>query len=87
MISLASDLLIEQLDDELVVWEPRLRQLHRLDATASLVLAVISEGPISLDGLLSEIQEAVRGVSSARLRSDVESLVAQLTDLGLILSA
>ena len=74
-------LLTQQLDGELVLYDPNRDVVHNLNATARLVWEHC-DGELDLDGLIMEITDRY-GVSSERARRDVEHLLKQFQDLGL----
>ncbi len=71
-----------EVDGETVVYDERRKQVHLLNPTASLVWSAI-DGRASLDQIAGELSGAF-GAEPAVVRSDVQELVRELTELGLL---
>ena len=72
----------EEIDGERVIWDPLTGQLARLDRIGSLVWTSL-DGTVTTEELASELSAAF-DASPADVFADVEYLVRQLSDMGLL---
>jgi PqqD family protein of HPr-rel-A system len=77
-----SSLPFQKLNDETLVVDPRTRQVHLLNPTATRVWELL-EAPRTPDALLGLLTEEFEAGADA-LRADVEALLADLSAKGLI---
>jgi len=77
-----SSLPFQKLDDETLVVDPRTREVHLLNATATRVWDLL-EAPLTPDALLALFLDEFDAPAEA-LRADVEALLAELGAKGLI---
>ena len=77
-----SDLAVEYIDDDLVVLDKKLGQIHQLNSTASLVWKGIAAGN-SWRTIATSLVERF-DVSTDTARTDVEKLVDQFRTLKLL---
>lgn len=73
------DLVIEDMEDELIVYDPRSRQAHVLDTGASAVL-LMCDGRTTIADMVDSAAEACQGppeAVEAALRSLLEHFVAK----------
>lgn len=73
------------LEQGLMVLEPGSRKFCALNETSSLLWARLGE-PASTDELAQYIVDHFQGVTLAQARGDVESLVAEMTSLGIVVA-
>lgn len=77
------DLLWEQFDDELVVFNAAAGQTHLLTAAAAPAFLAVAAAPRGLEELLAEL-----GTPAApAIESEYRELFAQLEELGLVVAA
>ena len=69
-------------DDEVVVYCERRERMHCLDPCASLVWA-LCDGSRTASQVAAEAA-ALSGASAGQLRADVDGLLAQLCELGIL---
>lgn len=84
-LGVAPDLVVEELDEEVVVWEPASQQLHRLDGPASAVLHSLT-APQTLEQVAVALAEAY-GAAVERILADVLPLASTLLAAGLLVPA
>lgn len=77
-----ADLMLSEVDDDLIVFEPRSGQAHLLNPTAAAIFE-LSDGRMSDEALAAAIAEAVGGDPAAILL-DVSGAISELIALGLL---
>lgn len=77
-----SNLLVRKVGDELVVLDQIANQVHQLNAVASLVWE-LCDGSSSVSTMVAQVKERYDVESDAAER-DVQNLLAQFTELGLL---
>lgn len=71
-----------EIDDELVLYEPHVNRAVQLDARAALIWRVL-DGTVTVEELVGDLSE-VFGVDRATVRTDVDSMLSRLHDLGFL---
>jgi len=77
------DVILRQLDDEWVIYDPKSDDLHVLNQTAALVWLYCT-GDNEFAGIVEALQPVFEGqVSTEQLVADIESTLNRLMELGL----
>jgi PqqD family protein of HPr-rel-A system len=79
-----SDVRVEELDDELVLYDPRNGRAYVLNSTAALIWQ-LCDGSLSRQALADEIKQEF-GLEDADVLTDVEAYLSQLEGAGLLAS-
>jgi len=78
------EILTIPLDDELVVFNPISWETHLLNAAGAQVFEALLERAMSLPELRLELEDMRAGVSEPVRDEQIETLLAELEDLGLV---
>jgi hypothetical protein len=78
------DLIVFEVDDEAVVYDPREHLLHHLDAASALVLQ-LCDGTATVRQTIADLAEA-QGVPAEAIERKVRSLVRELRRAGVLTS-
>jgi PqqD family protein of HPr-rel-A system len=73
-----------RLDDEWVVFDSGSADTHQFDSVSAATLMCFESGPHDLDGLIEVLASELDLPAGERLSSQLESLIEQLSTLGLI---
>jgi hypothetical protein len=79
---LRTDLAIEEADGELIVLDKPAGKVHQLNASASFICYCLNEG-LSMEQIFDEVSRTFK-IELGAAKSDVDTAVAQLIGLGLI---
>ena len=72
------------LDDEVLIWDARAEQLHRLNPTAARIWRELSSWRTTTEVATVMIADADADADGSRVASDVERCVADLAEAGLL---
>jgi hypothetical protein len=81
-LTIAAGVYAVELDDELLVWDGRAQALHRLNPFATRAWHAIATSKTTA-GATAMIASEV-GIDGAQARRDVETLVRELTEAGVL---
>jgi PqqD family protein of HPr-rel-A system len=73
----------QRMDEEMIVIDPRAREVHLLNETAARIWDLL-ETPASVDELCAALADEYEGATPEALRAEVEGFVKDLSGKGLL---
>lgn len=77
-----SDLLVEEIEDEIVIYDPRTHRVHHLNPTASIIWELYDVS-LNLKDIAKEIVDVLK-TDSSNVEKDVLETLGQLEGKGLL---